>query len=182
MAETKRLLRVFTISDYEEEEAFLREQHKQGWKFKKYTIPVFYTFEKCEPEDVVYRLDFSDASGTERGIYQQMFTDYGWEYLFDSAGFSYFRKNADAEDRNTEIFNDDNSRYELMKKIFRSRMLPILLLMAVCVIPQFCRAMADAGFSFALKAFWMAIFVLYILIIAHCGRGFLKLHRKYGEK
>ena len=182
MAETKRLRRVFTISDYELEEEFLREQHKQGWKLKKYTMPVSYTFEKCEPEDVVYRLDFSDAKGQDRENYRQMFSDYGWEYLFDGAGFSYFRKAADAADGNIEIFSDDSSRYALMKKIFCSRMLPILLLMAVCVIPQFCRVMADAGFSFALKVFWMAIFVLYIAIIAHCGREFWRLHRKYGEK
>ena len=58
---TKRLFRFWTIADFEAEEEFLREQHKQGWKFVKYTLPGFYTFEASTPEDVIYQLDFTDT-------------------------------------------------------------------------------------------------------------------------
>ena len=40
MPETKTMIRFFTIADYEEEEIWLHEQHKNGWKLHK-MIPVY---------------------------------------------------------------------------------------------------------------------------------------------
>ena len=57
---TKTVTRFFTIADFIEEEKWLREMHNQGWKLSKMTPPCFFTFESCEPEDVIYRLDFRD--------------------------------------------------------------------------------------------------------------------------
>ena len=79
MSECKTVLRFFTIADYEEEEQWLHQQHSRGWKLVKMIPPCFYRFEKCQPEDVVYRLDYQN--GQENGNYFQMFHDYGWEYL-----------------------------------------------------------------------------------------------------
>ena len=58
----KKFIRFFTIADYKEEERWLREQHKQGWKLVRMTVPCFYTFESCEPQDVIYRLDYKILS------------------------------------------------------------------------------------------------------------------------
>ena len=80
MAKSRKTeIRIFTIADYEEEEVWLREQHRQGWKLVNTNLPVFYHFVKCEPEDVVYRLDYKNSE--EDGNYMQMFQDYGWEYF-----------------------------------------------------------------------------------------------------
>ena len=49
MAEIKRTLKWFDITEYEKEAVYLREMHKQGWKYLKATIPGIYKFEKCEP-------------------------------------------------------------------------------------------------------------------------------------
>ena len=46
---TKTFVRVFTIVDFEEEEIWLREQSKKGWKLEKMVPPFLYTFEQCEP-------------------------------------------------------------------------------------------------------------------------------------
>jgi hypothetical protein len=78
MGKTKVKVRFFTIADYEEEEQWLRSQHQNGWKLVKMIPPCFYTFEQCQPEDVIYRLDFKDAAAT--GDYMQMYADFGWEY------------------------------------------------------------------------------------------------------
>lgn len=58
--------RFWTITDYDKEEEFLREQHREGWRFKKYLIPGFYLFDRCRPEDVVYRVDFDHAKKGKR--------------------------------------------------------------------------------------------------------------------
>ena len=52
-----------TIADYDREALYLRGMHAQGWKLKEVSysslvIAVKYTFEKCQPEQVVYQLDF----------------------------------------------------------------------------------------------------------------------------
>ena len=45
MPETKTMIRFFTIADYEEEEIWLHEQHKNGWKLHKMIPPCLYIFE-----------------------------------------------------------------------------------------------------------------------------------------
>ena len=74
MNNTKTIVRFFTIADYEEEEIWLRQQHKGGWKLIKTVLPCFYIFESCTPEDVVYRLDYTN--NTESSDYFQLFQDY----------------------------------------------------------------------------------------------------------
>lgn len=64
--------------------------HCRGWKFLKVNYVSVYTFEKCEPEDVVYQIDFQD--GKADNDYIQIFKDYGWEYVQGILGMQYFRK------------------------------------------------------------------------------------------
>ena len=59
MSETKKELRWFSIMDYEKEARYLSRMHQKGWKFKRVTMPGIYTFEKCEPEKVIYQLDYN---------------------------------------------------------------------------------------------------------------------------
>ena len=53
MNNRKTLIRFFTISDYEEEEIWLRSQHQNGWKLVKMIVPCFFIFESCTPDYVV---------------------------------------------------------------------------------------------------------------------------------
>ena len=69
----KTVIRFFTIADYEEEEIWLRKQHRSGWKLTGMTPPCIYRFESCEPEDVIYRLDFRNNERPEDYM-QMMFT------------------------------------------------------------------------------------------------------------
>ena len=80
----KTFIRFFTIADYKEEENWLREQQRNGWKMTGMTLPCFYTFESCAPEDVIYRLDFKNERPT--GAAMQLTKDFGWEYFEDGAG------------------------------------------------------------------------------------------------
>ncbi|MBQ1690677.1 MAG: DUF2812 domain-containing protein, partial [Firmicutes bacterium] len=75
----KTFIRFFTIADYEDEELWLRYKHREGWKLVSMTPPCFYHFESCEPEDVIYRMDFKNNTQTPE--YMQMISDFGWEYV-----------------------------------------------------------------------------------------------------
>jgi len=57
---TKKQYKYFSIFNHEKEQDYLREMHKQGWKFIKVTGLGVYHFEECEPQDVVYNLEFAE--------------------------------------------------------------------------------------------------------------------------
>lgn len=180
MSERKTWVRFFTIADYEEEEQWLRAQHKSGWKLVKTVMPCFYIFERCTPEDVVYRLDYRNTAVS--GDYLQIFRDYGWEYFNSCMGWLYFRKSVaetDAE-QDSEIFSDDVSRLDMLSHVINTRMLPLLLVFLCCLLPNFLRS-SDEPTSPVFIAF-AVLMLLYLYLFAHCGRKLRRLRKKYGGK
>ena len=116
----KTEFKFFTIADWEEEEEYLSLMHKNGWRLKKIGF-MDYHFEKCEPENVTYRLDYNKASVNDKEGYLQMFKDCGWEYIFNKFGYSYFRKKEEPGDKDREIFSDSRSKIEMMERVIKSR-------------------------------------------------------------
>ena len=136
--EKKIVYRIFTIADYEREALYFREMHAKGWKLREvsYSILLFavkYTFEKCQPEQVSYQLDFYPMEKSERSSYLQLFKDCGWEHITDFNSFSYFRKaHSEIEsDAEFEIYNDAAGKLAMVNRILRLRLVPVLLLLAI---------------------------------------------------
>lgn len=182
MSNRKMKIRFFTIADYEDEEIWLRNQHKSGWKLIKMIIPCFYIFERCTPEDVVYRLDYKN--NTENSEYFQIFQDYGWEYFARCTGWLYFRKPVSEADnaQDTEIFSDNTSRVDLVNHLLRTRMLPLLIVFFCCLLPNFFRSIESGDpMTDALTVFFMLLILLYLYLFVHCGRKLKKLKKKYGK-
>lgn len=126
MKKTKTEFKYFTIPEWKREEKYLREQHKNGWEFVSVNFPGLYHFKKCEPKDVIYQLDYNSDSVAQKSEYIQMFRDCGWEYLQNFVGYSYFRKAAsDMDGTEEEIFCDDASRLDMIKRVFSQRMVPL---------------------------------------------------------
>ena len=165
----KVIYRIATIADYDREALYLRKMHAEGWKFKEvtYSILLFavkYTFEKCQPEQVSYQLDFYPMKKSERASYLQLFKDCGWEHITDFNGFSYFRKaHSEIEsDAEFEIYNDAAGKLAVVKRILIMRMLPILLLF-LALLPVFSKFVSGAS-SFSWELF--LIFIIdYVLLI-----------------
>ena len=109
MKKVKKEFRWFNIMEYEKEEKYLSKRHQEGWKFKRVTFPGIYTFERCEPEKVIYQLDYNKEGIKHQMEYVRMFEDCGWEYLTEFAGYNYFRKPVDRMQQDEEIFCDDIS-------------------------------------------------------------------------
>ena len=139
--ETKTVFKYFTIVNHEKEEEYLRSMHKDGWKFKKVSGFCMYHFEKCEPEDVIYRLDYNRDGIFHKSEYTKMFEDCGWEYLQDYVGYSYFRKAAAEADGADEIFCDDDSKLEMLKRVFRRRVILLLMIFLFLLLPGFIRTL-----------------------------------------
>lgn len=95
-----------------------------------------YHFERCEPEDVIYQLDYNKDGITYKDEYVQIFRDCGWDYLQDYFGYSYFRKAASEMNGDERIFCDDSSRLDMMKRVFKGRMIPLIIIFLCIIIPQ----------------------------------------------
>ena len=188
MMEKKIVYRIFTIADYEREALYFREMHAKGWKLRKvsYSILLFavkYTFEKCQPEQVSYQLDFYPMEKSERASYLQLFKDCGWEHITDFNGFSYFRKlhSGIESDAEFEIYNDAAGKLAMVKRILTRRILPILLLF-LALLPIFSK-FVTGGSSFSWEMFLIVIIdgVLLIVHAIQISYIFWRLFQKWKE-
>ena len=188
MMEKKIVYRIFTIADYEREALYFREMHAKGWKLRKvsYSILLFvvkYTFEKCQPEQVSYQLDFYPMEKSERSSYLQLFKDCGWEHITDFNSFSYFRKahSGIESDAEFEIYNDAAGKLAMVKRILTRRMLPILLLFSA-LLPVFSK-FVSGGSSFSWEVFLIFIidWVLLIVFAIQISYIFWRLSQKWKE-
>jgi len=175
----KTFFRIFTITDWVEEEAWLREQNKKGLKLKKTIAPGFFIFEECEPEDVIYRLEFKNQKATTD--YMEMYKDYGWEYFTSCVGWNYFRKPA-AEtlaENEGELFSDNESKLEMVEKIIRFRMMPLVVIFCCCIIPNITRLLdSHRTGDIILLSIFFVLFFLYCWLFIHCGRKLKKMKRE----
>ena len=186
--EKKVVYRICTIADYDREALYLREMHAEGWKLKEVSysnlvIAVKYTFEKCQPEQVVYQLDFYPMKKSERASYLQLFKDCGWEHITNFNSFSYFRKpysqiELDAE---FEIYNDAVGELAMVKKILTMRMLPILLLFSA-LLPVFSKLLSGRSYfswgTFLIVIIDCALLIVFAIQISYI---FWRLFQKWKE-
>ena len=184
MKNTKTIFKFFSLFEYEEEQAFLENQHKNGWKVVNFKLPGFYKFEKCEPENMLYRIDFTNENGSKNPEYQQMFADNGWEFLWSVNGFSIFRKPlaANTNDNSNEIFSDNSSRLQMLQKIQQRRLLPLVTIFLCAIVPNLVKGIhGDFGssiFDNIITVFFGVMFVLYTYVFIKSLSKIKKLKEK----
>ena len=184
--EKKIVYRIFTIADYEREALYFRKMHAKGWKLRKvsYSILLFavkYTFEKCQPEQVSYQLDYYPMEKSERASYLQLFKDCGWEHITDFNSFSYFRKAHSEIESNAEfeIYNDVAGKLAMVNRILRLRLVPVLLLLAIHI--PFLLKLLNRSNTFDLWKFLavgLDIFLSLILLLIVAYIGWKLWHKK----
>ena len=188
MMEKKNVYRIFTIADYEGEALYFREMHAKGWRLRKvsYSILLFvvkYTFEKCQPEQVSYQLDFYPMKTSERTSYLQLFKDCGWEHITDFNSFSYFRKaHSEIEsDAEFEIYNDATGKLDMVHRILKLRLLPVLFFLSM-LIPLFLKLLSERD-VFSEQVFLLTIIdcVLLLALLIQISYIFWSLFQKWKE-
>jgi len=180
---TKREFKWFTITQHEEEGEYLSDMHRHGWKLSKVSFPGFYYFEECEPEEYIYQLDYNQDSVKNRGEYLTMFRDCGWDYMFDFVGYSYFRKPKSQMDGDEKIFCDDESRLDMLKRVFMGRVIPLVILFFCVIIPQLMLNLTGAyNSSFEVRNWLVAVFtvlfLIYLILFATFGSQYFAFERK----
>ncbi len=182
MKECKREFRYFTIMDYEKEGDYLQERHRQGWKFRRVYLPGIYEFERAAPEDVAYQLDYNQEGIQNKTEYVQMFEDCGWEYIQDFVGYSYFRKPAAQMEGSEEIFCDDESRLDMMKRIFKGRMIPLVVVFFCIIIPQLIWNSSRQALDYPILITFMILFILYLMIFIGFTIKYMKFQGRVNKR
>ena len=180
-----KVFKWFSIFQYEKEQEYLSQMHAKGWRLNRVSGPGFYHFDKCEPEEMVYQLDYNQAGADNQAEYLQMFKDCGWEYLFDYMGYCYFRKPVSKMQGRESIFCDDDSRLDMMKRVIKDRVITLIPLFCCVVLPNFVRTfnhndiLRKAGIGFSI--FFGLSFVLYVWIFVYSLVCYLKFKNKLGK-
>lgn len=180
MNNRKTAIRFFTIADYEEEEIWLHNQHKNGWKLLRTIPPCFYIFEKCAPEDVAYRMDYKNNA--EISNHFQIFRDYGWEYIGRCLGRLYFRKplSETTSEKDGEIFSDNEPRIDMINHMVKTRILPCLIMSLCCVLLNFSRSIETSdSFATAFTVIFSILMLIYLYLLIYCGLKLRKPRKKY---
>ena len=148
----------------EKEEAWLGEMSQHGHHLKAVRPPCVYTFERGEPVDYTYRLDYMLADKKKLPEYLQIFQDAGWEYIGELSNWRYWRKRT-APGESAEIFTDRESK---IKKYERLLGIMSLFLIILCFLGQ--NFLRDRPWAYAerwrlVSAIYMIWAILYALII-----------------
>lgn len=175
MSKRKTEFKFFTIADYEKEQDYLREMHNHGWRFKRVSGFCMYHFEECEPMDMIYQLDYNQEGIAHKAEYVQMFEDCGWEYMQDYFGFSYFRKPVGIMNEDESIFCDNESRLEFMKRIFKGRLVPLLVIFFMVIIPQLITQLMIG--EYGLVIIYAVLLTLYLSIFVWYGKQYYDFKR-----
>jgi hypothetical protein len=174
--ETKKEFHFFTILQHKKEEEYLRAMHRSGWRFVRVSGFGKYHFEKCEPEDVVYQLDYNPQTKERYAEYLQMFADCGWEHIQDYAGYGYFRKKASEMNGEEEIFNDEASKVAMMERVFKGRLLPLCVILCACLLPMFINHISRQ--NYVAVALLGGIIGVYLGVFAVFGISYYKMKKK----
>ena len=173
---TFKQYKYFSIFNCEKEQAYLSKMHREGWRFVRVSGIGIYHFEECEPEDVVYQLDYNQEGIEHKTEYIQMFKDCGWDYIQDYVGYSYFRKPKAEMNGDEGIFCDSASRLEMMERVFKGRLLPLVTIFSACLVPQFILNLFTYQ-NYGVAAFIGTVIGIYLAIFAIYGINYMKYKR-----
>lgn len=157
----------------EKEEAWLSEMAREGLHLEGIPFPGRYKFQKGEPANYVYRLDYQSVKSKDKESYLQLFEDAGWEHVGNMGGWVYFRiKTNDGEA--PEIFSDTVSKMGKYQRIILNLviLLPIMLVFRPDISDHI------GPFSIILSTLFTILLILYALAMVQLFRRMNQLKGK----
>lgn len=145
--------KTFFVWQHEEEEKWLREMSLKGYELVSARLFIF-TFRVCEPKDVVYKLDYRRLSRYEEDNYLTIFAESGWEHVTGCMNWFYF-KNENYSDDKMEIFNDEESKAEMVRRV--QKLIGLVTVSELCMLASIIRTAEESP---ALATFWGLLMIL----------------------
>lgn len=112
MAERKTIYKLWFVWDYDKEEKWLNEMSREGWALVDVGFNRF-TFEKCEPEEYIIRLEMRDTDND----YISFMESTGAEYIGRCLRWHYFRRKSELG--GFDIMSDLDSKLDHLSRIYK---------------------------------------------------------------
>ena len=171
----KTVVKAYFLTDFEAEEVWLHDMYAEGWKLHANPFPYLYQFERTEPRDVTFRLEFHPEK-KDRDAYLSMVHDYGWSSLLGQNGWIVFWKETDSNPSENEIFSDDASRWKMIVETAEKRFVPCLLLTLLLIADEMLIIM---NYPDRAELLFVTVILLAVLCLDfHLIRGYLGIRRK----
>jgi hypothetical protein len=159
----KTVFRAYWGWNDDKEERWLSRMARAGWHL---TAPrgVYYRFEKGDPADMIYRLDYQRPGKSGRQEYLNLFKDAGWEHAGEFGNWHYFRT-AVGDGPVPEIHTDLESRIAKYRRL--------LGFSAIIMVAVWAPLMSSRGNRPSPSAFWdvfrgvqfaCALLMLYMIV------------------
>ena len=123
------MIRFRLYFDKDKETTWLNEMSGRGWAMKGF-FAGFYRFEKCEPGEYIYQIDFGDKMYHVSDEYRELMEDIGAEIVTLWGYWIILRK--PAADGPFELYTDVESEIEHYKKI--RRMFKVMTIIELCAL------------------------------------------------
>jgi len=169
---SRRVFKAFGAWQDEKEERWLRQMAREGWRLKNVNVMV-YTFDRAEPADLVYRMDYRVLAKKERAEYEGLFRAAGWEFVCDFANWKYFRTPVRAGS-NPDIFSDTESRLQKYRRL--ASLLTVLLVTQSVWTIRIIRG--GGGPPRVIMALWAVLMALWVYAIVRLALQIRKLKRE----
>lgn len=135
MNTTVRIFKLFWADQDEQQEAWLRAMAQQGLHLVKVNPFCFWTFQRGESADIVYRVDFPNAS--QDPAFRQLMQDAGWSLAATTVGWHYWRTQA-VGGKAPELFSDTASKIQKFRQrlgVFVATSMPLFVTFIVLDMP-----------------------------------------------
>jgi hypothetical protein len=163
---TRTVFNWFWAWNSDREELWLGRMARKGWRLVA-PRAIFYRFERAEPAEVVFRLDWRNPKKAERDEYLSLFRDAGWEHAGEIGGWHYFRTPA-GDGPPPEIHTDRESRMEMYRRLLGFLAI-ILAAVWVPFLANIGRRPPYGGFWPAIRVFQGIILLIWIYALIRIG-------------
>ncbi|MFE8700760.1 DUF2812 domain-containing protein [Cytobacillus sp. FJAT-54145] len=128
---TKKVFKIFWAWQDSNEEVWLNQMAKEGWALRSYKY--LYTFDKAEPDNYIYKLDYKANKDDDLDEYKMIFQDAGWEYVTRYGDWHYFRTLA-TEDTSPEIYTECEYKIEKYNSLLSNLTAALIALIVFAII------------------------------------------------
>lgn len=174
---TVTVFKFFWADQDEAQEVWLRQMAAKGLHLKSLNILCRWTFERGEPADVAYRVDFPASKDVH---FNQLLLDAGWQHAAELTGWQYWRKPVEAGVA-SEIFTDEASKVQKFKTV--------LLTLFLLTMPLFLMFMSSnksklmEGLSAPFRWSLIGFFALYVPVMLYAVlRLWIRINAASGTK
>lgn len=140
----------------DEETVWINDLAGQGWAMRSFFLG-FYSFERCQPGEYLYQIDFADKFGHLSRDYREFMEEMGVEIVCQWGFWVILRRHA--QEGPFELYTDVESTIEHYRKI-RTMFKAVTLIEIICFFVQLI-----ATFSGSVGTLLMTLIILALILV-----------------